>query len=210
MKILIAEDDLTTRHHLETVLTKWGYEVVSCSDGRQAWERLQDTCAPKLVVLDWKMPEMEGIEVCHRLRELDTQNPAYVILLTSQNEKENIVRGLEAGADDYIIKPFEPGELRARIRVGFRVLQLQKKLANRIKDLQESLQHIKILQGILPICSYCKKIRDDQNYWEEVEEYVVKHSDADFTHSVCPECYEKHITPELEEFNKHKKTGLQK
>ncbi|MGR3292958.1 MAG: response regulator, partial [Candidatus Scalindua sp.] len=90
--------------------------------------------------------------------------------------------------------------LQARIRVGCRVLQLQEKLANRIKDLQDSLQHIKTLQGILPICSYCKRIRDDQNYWEEVEEYVVKHSNADFTHSVCPRCYEKHIKPELEEF----------
>lgn len=200
MKILIAEDDLTSRRRLEVILTKWGYEVVSCSDGKQAWERLQDACAPKLAILDWIMPEIEGIEVCRRLRELDTQKPVYVILLTSQNEKENIVRGLDAGADDYIIKPFEPGELQARIRVGCRVLQLQEKLDNRIKELQDSLQHIKTLQGILPICSYCKKIRDDQNYWEEVEEYVVKHSDADFTHSICPKCYEKHISPELEKF----------
>lgn len=200
MKILIAEDDLTSRRRLEMVLTKWGYETVSCSNGEQAWERLQSVHTPKLAILDWLMPEMEGIEICRRLRELDTQNPVYVILLTTQNEKANIVRGLDAGADDYIIKPFEPDELQARIRVGCRVLQLQEKLANRIKDLQDSLQHIKTLQGILPICSYCKKIRDDQNYWEEVEEYVVKHSNADFTHSVCPKCYEKHIKPELEEF----------
>lgn len=198
MKILIAEDDLTSRHRLETVLTKWGYEVVSCSNGKQAWERLQDTHAPQLAILDWIMPEMEGIEVCRRLREIDTQNPIYVILLTTQKGKENIVCGLEAGADDYIIKPFEPDELQARIRVGYRVLQLQEKLDNRIKDLQESLQHIKTLQGILPICSYCKKIRNDQNYWEEVEEYIFKHSNADFSHSICPDCYDKHVKPELE------------
>ena len=200
MKILIAEDDLTSRRRLEMVLAKWNYETVSCSDGKQAWERLQNTDAPKLAILDWTMPEMEGIEVCRRLREIETQNPVYVILLTTHSEKENIVRGLDSGADDYIIKPFEQDELQARIRVGCRVLQLQKKLANRIKDLQDSLQHIKTLQGIMPICSYCKKIRDDQNYWEEVEEYVAKHSNADFSHSVCPECYIKHITQELERF----------
>jgi DNA-binding response OmpR family regulator len=200
MKILIAEDDLTSRRRLEVVLAKWGYEVVSCTNGKQAWERLQDVHTPKLAILDWIMPEMEGVEVCRRLRKLDTQNPVYVILLTMQNEKENIVRGLEAGADDYITKPFEPDELQARIRVGRRVLQLQEKLDNRIKDLQDSLQHIKTLQGILPICSYCKKIRDDKNYWAEVEEYFVKHSNADFTHSICPKCYEKHVKPELESF----------
>ncbi len=200
MKILIAEDDLTTRHHLKTVLTKWNYEVASCSNGKQAWEQLQDADAPKLAILDWLMPEMEGVEVCRRLRKLDTQDPVYVILLTSQNEKENIVRGLDAGADDYVTKPFEPDELQARIHVGCRILQLQEKLADRIKDLQNSLQHIKTLQGILPICSYCKKIRDDKNYWEEVEAYVVKHSDANFSHSVCPECYQEHVIPELKNF----------
>ncbi len=202
MKILIAEDDPTSRRRLEMVLTKWSYEAVSCSDGKQAWERLQDTDAPRLAILDWTMPEMEGIEVCRHLRKIDTQNPVYVILLTTHSKKENIVRGLDSGADDYIIKPFEQNELQARIRVGCRVLQLQEKLANRIKDLQDSLQHIKTLQGIMPICSYCKKIRDDQNYWEEVEEYVARHSDADFSHSVCPECYINHITPELEKFKK--------
>ena len=200
MKILIAEDDLTTRHHLEEVLTRWDYEVISCTNGKQAWELLQSVHTPKLAILDWIMPEMEGVEVCRRLRGLDTQTPVYVILLTVQNEKENIVIGLDAGADDYIVKPFEPDELQARIRVGCRVLQLQEKLADRIKDLQESLQHIKTLQGILPICSYCKKIRDNQDYWEEVEEYIYKHSDADFSHSVCPNCYEKHIKPELDKF----------
>jgi DNA-binding response OmpR family regulator len=200
MKILVAEDDLTSRRRLEAMLTKWGYEVVSCSNGKQAWERLQNAYTPKLAILDWVMPEMGGIEVCRRLRALDTQNPVYVLLLTVRKEKENIVCGLEAGADDYIIKPFEPDELQARIRVGCRVLQLQEKLVIHIKDLQDSLKHIKTLQGILPICSYCKNIRDDQNYWEEVEEYVIKHSNVDFTHSICPKCYEKHVKPEIEKF----------
>ncbi len=202
MKILIAEDDRTSLHRLGTVLTKWGYEVISCSDGKQAWEGLQSTHAPKLTILDWMMPEMNGIEICHRLRKTDTHNPVYVILLTSRHEKKNIVEGLDAGANDYIAKPFESNELRARIRVGTRVLRLQAELSNRIKDLQDSLTHIKTLQGIMPICSYCKRIRDDSNYWQEVEAYVKKHSDADFTHSVCPECYEKRVIPEMDNFFK--------
>ncbi len=123
MKILIAEDDLTSRRRLEVTLTKWGYEVVSCSNGKQAWDRLQEADAPKRAILDWLMPEMEGIEVCSRLRKLDTENPAYVILLTTQNEKEDIVRGLDAGAHDYSTNPCEPGELWARINVGCRVLE---------------------------------------------------------------------------------------
>jgi DNA-binding response OmpR family regulator len=202
LKILIAEDDRASLHKLETVLTKWGYKLVSCSEGKQAWEGLQGTQTPKLAILDSIMPEMDGIEICRRLRKIDTHNPVYVILLTSQHEKEHIVEGLDAGANDYIVKPFESTELHARIRVGTRMLQLQEELSNRIKDLQDSIKHIKTLQGILPICSYCKRIRDDSNYWQEVEGYVAKHSDADFTHSVCPECYEHRVVPEMENFFK--------
>lgn len=199
MKVLIAEDDLTTRHRLEKILTRWGYEAVVCSDGKQAWEELQDTNAPRLAILDWMMPEMDGVEVCRCLRKIDTQDPVYVILLTARGKWENIVCGLDAGADDYIVKPFEPGELQARIRVGCRVLQLQSKLVNHIKELQDSIQHVKTLQGFLPICSYCKKIRDDNNYWQKIEKYISEHSDTRFTHSVCPECYERCVKPELEE-----------
>ena len=200
MKVLIADDENISRRRLEAVLTKWGYEVVSCSDGKQAWERLQDVNAPRLAILDWMMPEMDGVEVCRCLRKVYTQDPVYVILLTARDKKEYIVCGLDAGADDYVIKPFEPDELQARIHVGCRVLQLQSKLSNRIKVLQDSLQHIKTLQGFLPICSYCKKIRDDHNYWQKIEKYISEHSNTKFTHSICPECYEKHVKPELEEF----------
>ncbi len=202
MKILIAEDSLTSRCLLEAVLAKWRYEVVSCTDGKQAWERLQDKDAPKLAILDWMMPEMDGVEVCRRLREVDTQNPIYVILLTSLGEKGNIVKGLEAGANDYVIKPFDHNELHARIKVGFRVIRLQEELSKHVKELQDSLQHIKTLQGMLPICSYCKKIRDDKNYWQYLETYISEHSNADFTHSICPDCYENRVKPEIERIHK--------
>lgn len=128
MKILIAEDDLTSRRMLTAILKKWGYEPVATADGNTAWEALQQPDAPKLVLLDWNMPGLEGLEVCRRLRKKETANPSYVILLTGRGEKGDIVKGLEAGANDYIAKPYDNAELQARIRVGQRMLDLQSSL----------------------------------------------------------------------------------
>jgi DNA-binding response OmpR family regulator len=207
MKILVADDDLTSRRLLESILAKLHYETTLCVDGKQAWEILQDKDAPKLAILDWMMPEMDGVEVCRRLREIDTRNPVYIILLTALSKKEDIVKGLDAGANDYVIKPFNHNELQARINVGVRVVNLQEELSRHIEELNLSLQHIKTLQGILPICSYCKKIRDDKNYWQHVETYVSEHSGADFTHSICPECYETRVKPEIERISQRDKKG---
>ena len=112
-------------------------------------------------------------------------------------ECQDVVKGLEAGADDYMIKPFDAEELRARVRVGFRVLDLQEKLTHRVDELEQALGQIKQLQGLLPICSYCKKIRDDGNYWQQVEEYIGSHSEVKFSHGICPACYEKEMIPQL-------------
>jgi len=130
MKILIAEDDITSRNILEAVLAKWGYEVISAVDGNEAWEKLQCADAPKIAVLDWMMPGIEGIEICRRFREnkKDEDQYTYLILLTAKGEKENIVSGMEAGADDYVVKPFDQNELRVRIRAGQRIVQLQAEL----------------------------------------------------------------------------------
>jgi sigma-B regulation protein RsbU (phosphoserine phosphatase) len=133
MRILIAEDDVTSRHTLRAVLTKWDYDVVSAHDGSEAWEKLQSEDAPKLAVLDWMMPKMDGIEVCHRLRQMDKTIQTYIILLTARNSLEDVVKGLEAGADDYISKPFDNNELRARINVGRRIVELQASLVEKEK-----------------------------------------------------------------------------
>ncbi len=125
MKILIAEDDLTSRRILTVILRKWGYDPVVTEDGNAAWNALQEPDAPRLVLLDWNMPGLDGLEVCRRLRKRETINPRYVILLTGCGEKGDIVRGLEAGANDYIAKPYDNEELQARIRVGQRMLDLQ-------------------------------------------------------------------------------------
>lgn len=138
MKILIAEDDMTSRAMLRAVLSQWGYEVIAAEDGNEAFGEFQKNDAPRLAVLDWEMPGMDGAELCRRLRQQDRKDPLYLILLTSRIEAGDIVRGLEAGADDYIAKPFDNAELKARVDVGRRMISLQIEMVEREK-----------LQGVL-------------------------------------------------------------
>ena len=146
------------------------------------------------------MPHLDGVEVCHKTREETELEHLYIIMLTTKDTKEDIAEALTAGADDYLCKPFDRRELQARIQVGKRVLDLQLNLADRVRALEESIEREKHLQGLLPICSYCKKIRDDQNYWQQVERYVETRADVAFSHSICPDCYETKVKPELESF----------
>ena len=198
MKILIAEDDPVSNEMLGFLLRQWGYEVVSTRNGAEAWAAMQASGAPSLAVLDWQMPELDGVEVCRRVRLRAELKHAYLLILTSMSRPDEIVTGLEAGANDYIIKPFKAPELRARLSVGARVVELQLELADRVAELEKALSEVKQLRGILPICAYCKKIRDDQNYWQQVESYFTAHTDARFSHSFCPDCYEKIIKPQLD------------
>ena len=191
MRVLIAEDDSVSRRLLQAALVKWGYEVVVTANGKEAWDALQAPDAPSLLVLDWLMPEMDGVEVCREARKMTALKSAYIILLTSRGSKEDIVQGLEAGADDYVTKPFDHGELRARVQVGSRVVQLQSALADRVTELEEAIANVKQLQGLLPICCYCKKIRDDGNYWHRVESYITGHANVRFSHGICPDCSDK-------------------
>ena len=133
MKILIAEDNMTSRRILESILVKWNYDVISACDGNEAWEKLQEKDPPKLIILDWMMPGINGVEICRRLRRPDAVEAIYIILLTARDEKNDIVEGLGAGADDYIAKPFDKEELRARIDVGRRVVELQTALLEKEK-----------------------------------------------------------------------------
>jgi DNA-binding response OmpR family regulator len=149
-------------------------------------------------MLDWMMPGIDGLEVCRQMRATMPNAATYIILVTVRGGLENVVRGLEAGADDYITKPFDPRELRARLHVGVRIVQLQRALIERFQELEDALKRVKQLQGLLPICSYCKKIRNDRNYWEQVDAYITSHSEAQFSHGVCPDCYEIHLKPQLE------------
>lgn len=198
MRVLLAEDENITRHLVKTSLQRWGYEVDAVGDGIDAWNMLNGENGPQLAILDWMMPGQDGLEVCRRVRELSNGKYIYIVLLTAKDHQDDITLGLEAGADDYVTKPFDPGELRARVKVGERMIQLHNQLADHVRKLEEALFKVKQLQGLLPICAYCKKIRDDKNYWMQVESYVSEHSEARFSHSICPECYETHVKPELD------------
>ncbi len=197
MRVLVAEDDAVCRRMLQVYLEEWGYPVEAVSDGAKAWQILGSEDPPSLAILDWMMPEIDGVEVCRKVRDTPRNSPAYLILLTARGDNRDVVEGLNAGADDYITKPFSRDELRARVSVGQRVVELQTSLGDRVKELELALAQVKQLRGLLPICSYCKKIRDDRNYWRQVEGYISEHSEVQFSHGVCPECYEKLVKPEL-------------
>jgi len=198
LRILIAEDDVTSRTVLAGVLKKSGHEVVETVNGAAAWDALQQPDAPPLVILDWMMPQMDGPEVVRRVRALQSSQPPYIVMLTARGEKADIIAGLDAGANDYLAKPFDAGELRARVEVGRRMVELQGALAAKVEELRQSLDQINTLRGIVPICANCKKIRDDQGYWNQVEAYVCEHTEAEFSHGICPECIKK-LYPELEQ-----------
>ena len=201
MQVLIAEDDRVTGEILARTLQRWNYTTTVVCNGAQAWEHLRTAGAPTLAILDWMMPEMDGTEVCRTAREDLPLANMYSLLVTARESRGDVITGLEAGADDYIIKPFDPDELRARGAVGVRVLTLQQKLADRVTELQAALSNVKQLRGLLPICSYCKRIRGDDQYWQQVEGYIAEHSDAQFSHGICPSCYEN-ISKQLDEVSR--------
>ncbi len=199
MKILVADDDEVSCLALAALLTKRGYEVVTAADGDGAWRILERDDSPRLAVLDWMMPGLDGLEICRRIRATPRLKGMHLILLTSQDKHEHVLAGLRAGASDYMTKPFHNDELEARVNVGAQIIQLQAELARQVRDLEAALAQVKQLHGLLPICCYCHKVRDDQNYWDQVDAYLMKHSDVRFSHGVCPECWVKQVQPMLAE-----------
>jgi phosphoserine phosphatase RsbU/P len=188
MRILIAEDERVTARILTSLVASWGYETEVAYDGESALQMITSQRAPYLALLDWMLPGMDGPEVCRRARSGEQLTPGYFILLTSRSAPADLVEGLGAGADEYLIKPIEPAELRARLSAGVRILDLQTRLAAQVHELEAALGNIRKLTGLLPICAYCKSIRDDSNYWHRVEEYVSEHADVTFSHGICPKC----------------------
>lgn len=193
MRILVAEDDPVSRRLLEVTLRKWGHEPELVEDGDAAWAALQRPDRPSLAVLDLMMPGLSGIEVCRKAKALAAKDlrSLYLILLTARSETATIVEALDAGANDYVQKPFTPDELRARIGAGARVVDLEVQLSARVGELERAMAELKELRQILPMCSYCKKVRNDGNFWERVENYIGSRMQAKISHGVCPECAEK-------------------
>ncbi len=201
MRILIAEDDVVTATRLRGLLGSWQYNVVHATNGSEALRVLESDEPPALAILDWVMPELTGVEICRRVRERHIAVPTYIVLLTSKDASVDIVAGLDAGADDYLSKPFDPAELRARLRAGERIVDLQRRLLTHVQGLEEALANVRRLSGLLPICAYCKAIRDDSDYWHRVEEYVTDHSEVQFSHGICPDCLNSVVKQQLWDVN---------
>lgn len=205
MRILIAEDDATSRIVLATVLTKDGYDVTATDDGGAAWEVLKKPDAPRLAILDLMMPGIDGMELVRRVRAIPSSAPPYLIIVSTRSEKADVISALDAGANDYLTKPFDPGELRARIEVGRRMIEMRFELNEKVEELSQALAEVRTLKGIVPICANCKNVRDDQGYWNRVETYLNEHTEADFTHAVCPDCM-KRLYPQFKDDNDVKET----
>jgi DNA-binding response OmpR family regulator len=206
MKILIVEDTPSAQLLLRRTLEKWGHEVLCADNGVQALAALADSDV-SLVVSDWMMPEMDGVEFCRRVRAAEWDRYIYLIMLTAVTEKEDLALAFDAGANDYVTKPFSQLELRARIQAGERIVTLERERAQRIAELEESLRTIRRLKELLPICMYCKKIRNDDNYWQKMEEYVHEETGTDFSHGICPDCYETVVKPQLAQWKQEKENG---
>jgi sigma-B regulation protein RsbU (phosphoserine phosphatase) len=157
LRLLVAEDEPVARRKLEYIFERAGYELQVMADGRSVLRALENNDMPTVAILDIIMPGMSGIEVCQKVRESNYVVPPYLILLTVKGSREDIIRGLKAGADDYVVKPFDPDELQARVRVGVKMVELQYKLASRVKELEETISRVKQLQGLL---------RKDTNIYE--------------------------------------------
>ena len=187
MLILLAEDDNVSRKLLSRLLINLGHTVIEAENGLAGWSKwLEHKCS--IVISDWIMPDMTGIELCQKIRTTDQTRYTYIIMLTGMSGRDNYNKAMDAGVDDFMIKPFDRDLIYTRIRVAERILNLQ--------------QEVSTLSGLLPICSYCKKIRDDNKYWQRVESYLEKISDLKFSHGVCPDCYEKKIKPDLKRIKK--------
>ena len=182
MRVLIADDEAVSRLRLRQSLTRLGHDVAEATDGQMAWECFQRGDTPLLIV-DWMMPRVNGLDLCRMIRAERRPKYTYIMMLTALGGKGSYLEGMRAGADDFITKPFDQDELDARVHVAERILDLQ--------------AEVKRLEGLLPICAYCKRIRDDEGVWTQVESYIARRTDAAFSHGICPGCYEGRIRPEL-------------
>jgi sigma-B regulation protein RsbU (phosphoserine phosphatase) len=187
MRILVADDEPVSQFALVRTLEQWGHTAELANDGLEACLRLTAADPPTLGILDWMMPGLDGIEVCQRVRAARLRVDPYLIMLTTRSSREDLVEGLRAGADDYMVKPFDRVELQARLQVGIRVVNLHLALADRIRELEESRAREHDLRTLMPICSYCKKICNEQAEWLMIDRYLTEHG-YEFTHAVCPDC----------------------
>lgn len=191
MRVLLVEDEPLARQRATGLLARLGHEVAAAEDGLEAWASWQKG-AFDVVLTDWSLPGLDGLELCRRIRAERRSGYTCVVVQTVRSGKQNYLAAMDAGADDFLEKPLDLDTLGARLGV-----------AARVRDLYQELDR---LRGLIPICSYCKKVRSDGDYWQQVEAYVAARSHALFSHTVCPECYEGIMLPDLEDW-KRKASG---
>ena len=177
MKILIAEDDFVSVKVLQLSLEREGHEVVVANNGTEAWD-LFDADPVRVIVSDWMMPGLDGLELCKKIRQRPKTDYTYFILLTAINTgRESLRMAMQAGVDDFLSKPLDREVISMRLRVADRIL--------------DYTRQIRLLKDLLPICMYCKRIRDDGDYWQQVENYIHAHTGSNFSHGVCPDCFHR-------------------
>lgn len=205
-EILTVDDQPENLILLDKTLSSAALKVLKAHSGDEALGLLKEGHVFSMAILDIQMPGMDGFELAARMRASDEGRHLPIIFLTATSRLErNIFKGYESGAVDYMFKPVEPEIIRCKAAI-FLDLHKQRllierqagQLAAKVKELEDAMEQIKVLRGIIPICVHCKKIRDDKGYWEQVERYIRKHSEADFTHGICPDCLRKHF-PDLAE-----------
>ena len=184
MKILAVEDDPVAFAVLEDTLKSLGHEVVPASNGEAAWTLLHEQNC-RMVVCDWTMPKLDGLELCRRIRTHPGDYIYFILLTGNVASNRNRDHAMAAGVDDFLSKPVDLEDLKIRLHVAQRILQYT--------------THIQQLESLIPICSYCKNVRDDKSYWKRIENYLAEKTGASCSHSVCPECYQKHVVPQFEE-----------
>ncbi len=197
-KVLVVEDDPFFQRVLQKRLTIDGYQVITANDGREGMKAIV-THEPDLVISDWMMPEVDGLELCQSVKTGLREAAPYFILLTAKGEINDRLLGLETGADDYLVKPCDQGELMARVRAGLRIVLLAQELRRTVADLRQanaeletSRAEINRLSDMLPICSFCKKVRTADGEWHEIDHYLQSRDQPDFSHGICPDCRSEH------------------
>lgn len=198
----MVDDNPTNLRVLGHIVRGLDAEIAVASSGEKALEIIKESI-PDLILLDVMMPAMNGFEVCKILKEEDKTADIPVIFITALTDKEDIVKGFELGAVDYVTKPFNPKELLARVKTHLELKKAYDYQTQLINELQAALSHVKQLKGLLPICAHCKKVRNDTGYWQQVETYIESHSEAQFSHGICPDCVQKYYA-EYADFTENK------
>jgi sigma-B regulation protein RsbU (phosphoserine phosphatase) len=186
--VLVADGDAMFRRRLEAALLERGLSVLVARDGNEAW-RLVEAKAPPLVLLGWKLPGLDGPELCRRIRGRGASATTHVILLVTRAERRQLVEALDAGADDYVAKPFVRADLHARLRVAERAIALRHDLLRQVAELEAALSGVAPLRGALSICAYCRRVRDGEDCWSPLEDYLTAHAEVQFNHGICPDCF---------------------